>query len=98
MSRRIALLGIAILIAGLTSTANAQSVKTETVSYKSGTETVNSYLALPSGGGKHAAIIVIHEWWGLNDWVKRQAEKYAQQGYVAVAVDLYRGQSARSPD
>jgi len=98
MSRRIALLGIAILIAGLASTANAQSVKTETASYKSGTETVNSYLALPSGSGKHPAIIVIHEWWGLNDWVKKQAEKYAQQGYVALAVDLYRGQSAKSPD
>jgi len=77
--------------------ANAQT-KTETVGYKSGTETVNGYLAQPSGGGKHPAIIVIHEWWGLNDWVKKQAEKYAGQGYVALAVDLYRGQSAKTPD
>jgi len=37
---------------------------------------------------------VIHEWWGLNDWVKEQAEKLAGQGYVALAVDLYRGKVA----
>ena len=77
--------------------ANPQD-KTETVGYKSGSDTVNGYLALPTGAGKHPAIIVIHEWWGLNDWVKKQAEKYASQGYVALAVDLYRGQSAKTPD
>jgi len=72
--------------------------KTETVSYKSGDDTVSSYLALPSGGGKHPAIVVIHEWWGLNDWVKEQAQKFAEQGYVALAVDLYRGKVASNPD
>ncbi|HEV2494892.1 MAG TPA: dienelactone hydrolase family protein [Terriglobia bacterium] len=68
--------------------------KTETVSYKSGSETVSGYLALPDTAGRHPAIVVIHEWWGLNDWVKEQAQKFAQQGYVALAVDLYRGQVA----
>ena len=77
---------------------HAGSVKTETVSYKSGTDTVNGYLALPDGGGKHPAIIVIHEWWGLNDWVKEQAQNYAGRGYVALAVDLYRGKVAENPD
>src|SRR5271169_115398 len=76
----------------------AGASKTETVSYKSGDETVSGYLATPDGGGKHAAIIVIHEWWGLNDWVKEQTQKYAAQGYVALAVDLYRGKVASSPD
>jgi carboxymethylenebutenolidase len=76
----------------------AQPDKTGTVSYKSGDETVNGYLALPDGGGKHPAIIVIHEWWGLNDWVKQQAENFAKQGYVALAVDLYRGKSGTTPD
>jgi carboxymethylenebutenolidase len=76
----------------------AAGVKTETVSYKSGDETVSAYLALPDGAGKHPAIIVIHEWWGLNDWVREQAQKYASQGYVALAVDLYRGKVASNPD
>jgi carboxymethylenebutenolidase len=76
----------------------AGTPKTETVSYKSGNDTVSGYLALPESGGKHPAVLVIHEWWGLNDWVKDQAQKYAGQGYVALAVDLYRGKAASTPD
>lgn len=41
--------------------------------------------------------MVIHEWWGLNDWVKDQAAKLADQGYMALAVDLYRGKVATTP-
>jgi carboxymethylenebutenolidase len=73
-------------------------VKTQVVSYKSGTENVSAYLALPEGTGKHPAVILIHEWWGLNDWVKEQAQKFASLGYLALAVDLYRGKSTVSPD
>jgi carboxymethylenebutenolidase len=89
-------LALGILALGLALQAGAP--KTETVSYKSGDETVSGYLALPDGAGKHPAIIVIHEWWGLNDWVKEQAQKYAAQGYVALAVDLYRGKVATNQD
>jgi len=89
-------LALGLLAFGLVVRAGAP--KTETVSYKSGDETVSGYLALPDGGGKHPAIIVIHEWWGLNDWVKEQAQKYSGQGYVALAVDLYRGKVAANPD
>lgn len=74
------------------------AVKTETVSYKSGDETVSGFLASPSGEGKHPAIIVIHEWWGLNDWVKQQTQDFAGRGYVALAVDLYRGKTGATPD
>ena len=75
----------------------------QTVSFKSGNETVHGLLYLPAAGakaagGKHPAIIVIHEWWGLNDWVKEQAELLAAHGYVALAVDLYRGQVATDPE
>lgn len=70
----------------------------KTVSYKSGDETVQGLLYTPSGKGPFPAIIVIHEWWGLNDWVKEQATKLANQGYVALAVDLYRGKVAKTPD
>ena len=40
------------------------------VSYKSGDETVNAMIYTPAGKGPFPALIVIHEWWGLNDWVK----------------------------
>jgi len=64
------------------------------VTYKSGDETVKGILYTPEGKGPFPAIIVIHEWWGLNDWVKEQASKLADQGYIALAVDLYHGKVA----
>ena len=65
-----------------------------TVAYKSGDETVSGYLSAPSGGGRHPGLIVVHEWWGLNDWVRAKADHFAADGYVALAVDLYRGKTA----
>lgn len=70
----------------------------KSVSYKSGDETVSGMLYTPAGKGPFPALIVIHEWWGLNDWVKEQASKLADQGYVTLAVDLYRGKVADTPD
>jgi carboxymethylenebutenolidase len=98
MNRKVFLpvLAMGILAFGLALRAGAP--KTETITYKSGDDTVSGYLALPDGAGKHPAIIVIHEYWGLNDWVKEQAQKYAAQGFVALAVDLYRGRVAANPD
>ena len=68
------------------------------VSYKSGDETVKGVLNIPQGKGPFPAIIVIHEWWGLNDWVKEQGSKLSDLGYVTLAVDLYRGKVATTPD
>jgi carboxymethylenebutenolidase len=70
----------------------------KSVSYKSGDETVQALLYTPAGKGPFPAIIVIHEYWGLNDWVKEQAAKLSDQGYVALAIDLYRGKVATMPD
>jgi carboxymethylenebutenolidase len=75
----------------------AAPTKTQDVTFPSGGETLTGYLALPESVGKHPALVVIHEWWGLNDWVKEQTRKLAEQGYVALAVDLYRGQVAYDP-
>ena len=55
-------------------------------------------LYTPSGKGPFPALIVVHEWWGLNDWVKEQGSKLADQGYAALAIDLYRGKVATTPD
>ena len=68
------------------------------VSYKSGDETVNGILYIPEGKGPFPAIVVTHEWWGLNDWVKEQAAKLSDQGYVTLAIDLYRGKVATTPE
>ena len=70
----------------------------EQVSYRSGDETVQAVLYTPKGEGPFPALVVIHEWWGLNDWVKQQASKFADEGYVALAIDLYRGQVATTAD
>src|SRR6266851_8137069 len=68
------------------------------VSYKSGDETVQGVLYVPAGEGPFPGLVVIHEWWGLNDWVKEQASKLADQGYAALAIDLYRGKVATTGD
>ncbi|MGZ4788437.1 MAG: dienelactone hydrolase family protein [Terriglobales bacterium] len=85
-----------LLVVALSITAFAATGKQ--VTYKSGDETVSGMLYEPSGNGPFPAIVVIHEWWGLNDWVKEQASKLADQGYVTLAVDLYRGKVATTPE
>ena len=85
-----------VILFALTLTAFAADGKS--VSYKSGDENVQGVLYAPSGNGPFPALIVIHEWWGLNDWVKEQASKLADQGYVTLAIDLYRGKVATTPD
>jgi len=89
---------LAILFIAFTLTATAFAATGKQVSYKSGDETVSGMLYEPSGNGPFPAIVVIHEWWGLNDWVKEQASKFADQGYVTLAIDLYRGKVATTPD
>ena len=76
----------------------AVAAEPQVVSYHSGDETVQATLYMPKGDGPFPALVVIHEWWGLNDWVKQQASNFADQGYVALAIDLYRGQVATTPD
>ena len=68
------------------------------VSYKSGDENVHALLYAPEGKGPFPGIIVIQEYWGLNDWIKEQASKLSDLGYVALAIDLYRGKVATTPD
>ncbi|PYQ53573.1 MAG: dienelactone hydrolase family protein [Acidobacteria bacterium] len=58
----------------------------------------SGYLADAEGKGRHPGLIVIQEWWGLNDWIRQQADRYAKAGYVALAPDLYRGKSTADPN
>jgi carboxymethylenebutenolidase len=79
-------------------TVTPQSRAQQPVTFPSGDSTAQGFLYLPHGAGPHPALIVIHEWWGLNDWIKRESAGYAAKGYVALAVDLYRGKVATTPD
>ncbi len=93
MTRTLAFTSVILLFACACFASDAK-----TVSYKSGDETVQGVLYTPSGHGPFPALIVIHEWWGLNDWVKEQASKLSDQGYVTLAIDLYRGKVATTPE
>lgn len=91
MKRCLALAVMALLY--LPSVARA-----DMIALTQGSTKVSGYLALPQGEGTHPGVIVIQEWWGLNDWVKKQADRLAAEGYVAFAVDLYKGQVAKDND
>src|SRR6266498_1049131 len=79
-------------------------VKTESVEYKSGDAVLEGYLAYSSEAfinkvEKRPAIIVVHEWWGLNDYPKLRARQLAELGYVAFAADIYgKGKATDKPD
>lgn len=58
----------------------------------------SGYLAQPAESGEYPGLILIHEWWGLNDNIRSLADDFAEQGYVALAVDLYGGKVAQTPE
>jgi dienelactone hydrolase len=73
----------------LTLTTVQAGIVTREVSYPAGSVTARGFLALPEDGGKHPGVLVVHEWWGLNDYARKRAEQLAALGYVALAVDMY---------
>jgi carboxymethylenebutenolidase len=85
----------------LSTAPDSADVVTEEVVYATvGGESVTGYLARPEGVGDESrpGVIVIHEWWGLNDNIRTMAERLAAEGYVALAVDLYGGEVADTPE
>jgi len=74
-------------------TYRTPTLKTEMITFRSGAENISGFLVIPGGRGRHGGIIALHEWWGLNDWVKMQATNLGANGYVVIAVDLYRGRA-----
>src|ERR1700682_5510568 len=75
---------------------NAPKPAGEVLDLKVGGETAKAYLAKPKGKPQ-GALLVLHEYWGLNDWVKHQSDLLAREGYTALAVDLYKGKVATDP-
>ncbi len=80
--------------------ARAAAAGLETVNLTTaGGKAVSAALATPDGAsGPAPAILLIHEWWGLNDQIKAVAADLAQQGYLALAVDLYDGKVTDKPE
>ncbi len=69
---------------------------TETLSFQTGGGETTAFLAIPvESNGK--AVIVIQEWWGLNEHIKDIAQRYSDEGFLAIAPDLYRGKLATDP-
>lgn len=67
-----------------------QSIKEEVVTYTVNGVTLKGFVAYDENiKGKRPAILVVHEWWGLNDYVKMRARKLAGMGYIAMAADIF---------
>ncbi|HKJ93110.1 MAG TPA: dienelactone hydrolase family protein [Longimicrobiales bacterium] len=68
----------------------------ENVHYFPDDTAANGYLAVPAGNGPFPALVLIHEWNGLNDRVRQVADAMAREGYIALAADLYSGRTGHT--
>ena len=74
-------------------------MKTETLSFNAANGTATAFAAKPDNTTENPkTIILIHEWWGLNNHIKSIAERYTDEGFSAVTPDLYRGNLATNPE
>lgn len=74
------------------------TITTKEVTYPAGQVTAKGFLARPDDSAIHPAVLVVHEWWGLNDYARKRANMLAEMGYVALAIDMYGdGKTASHP-
>ena len=69
----------------------------ETVEFPSNGHTASGYLATPPSG-RGPGVVVIQEWWGLNAHIRDLCDRFAAEGFVALAPDLYHGKETKEPD
>ena len=81
-------------------TTSYGAVKSEDISYKEGKTVLKGYLAYDDAiKGKRPGVLVVHEWWGHNDYARKRARMLARLGYTALAVDMYGdGKTANHPE
>jgi len=80
---------MSFLIACVVGSAQAE-VRMDPVEYKQGDTVLRGYVAYDTDvEGKRPGVLVVHEWWGLNDYAKSRAKQLAEKGYVAFALDMY---------
>ncbi len=94
----LSIFAVCLLGLGFAAQVNADdALKTESVQFPTGKDTkdtVGALLTEPLGTARHPAVIVLHAWWGLNDWIKDQSQKLSHEGFLTLAVDLYGGHVA----
>lgn len=95
MKRLVSLLALVLM-----SNAALAAVVGKEVDYKAGDTPLKGYIAWDDAiKGKRPAVLVVHEWWGLNDYARMRARMLAEMGYTAMAVDMYgNGKQATHPD
>lgn len=74
------------------------TINSSMIEYKSNGHKTPGYLARPADDGKYPGVIVLQEWWGINEHIKDVTERFAQARYVALAPDLYHGKATAEPD
>ncbi|AJE02578.1 dienelactone hydrolase family protein [Geobacter pickeringii] len=83
---------LGLLALGGTPSAALAALQTKEVDYRDGGVTMKGYLAWDDAvPGKRPGMLVVHEWWGLNDYARTRARMLAELGYTALAVDMYGG-------
>ena len=87
-------------LAGLLAAQAAAEVQTRAIRYQHADAELEGYLAWDDRfEGKRPGVLVVHEWWGLNDYARQRARQLAKQGYAAFAPDMYgTGKVTRHPD
>ena len=74
-------------------------MKTETLEFSTSKGDTTAYVAMPAKKTDDTkAVLIIQEWWGLNDHIKDIAERYAGEGFIAIAPDLYHGTSTKDKE
>jgi dienelactone hydrolase len=88
-----------VLFFSATSLSQA-AVQGREITYSANGTTLKGYVAFDDAvKGKRPGVLVVHEWWGLNDYARKRARMLAEQGYTALAVDMYGdGKQAHHPD
>jgi carboxymethylenebutenolidase len=71
---------------------------TQRVTFPSSAGDASGVLVTPAGGGKPPGIVILQEWWGINEQIQSVAKRYAEAGFVALVPDLYHGQVATDPE
>lgn len=74
-------------------------MKTETLNFDTANGATTAFVAMPDNADENTkAVILIQEYWGLADHIKDIAKRYADEGFICIAPDLYRGKMAKNPD
>ena len=73
-------------------------VRTESIEFPVNGETGRGYLVQPEGASAFPGVVVVQEWWGLDEHIKDVARRFAAEGFVALAPDLYHGEVTREPN